>query len=788
MKKLLFVVSQLYKGGAETALVNLLNTIDHNNYTVELIVLNQCPADNATSLIDKIDAHVNVCDAYKRYQSITPLDRIRAKLEYSMEQKGAFLFPALDFVKNKVYDWAFFWGEWCAPTFVANYVNAEKKAAWIHSDIAKAEFFDKETYFYFYEKFDYFIFVSQKSMESAIEEFPFIAGKEVLIYNINNVAEIRKQSTYPMEDFVRPEGKKVLLTCANFRPEKNHFRQIAVLRELKERGIDICWVNIGSTTDKELVYQIEEHCKSSGVDEDFIILGPKENPYNYMKCADAVAVLSDHESWSMVITEAKILGVPVIATRTSGALEQIEDGKTGILVEFNAKRIADVIEKYFKNEDKMEVIRQNIVNFDNTNEIMRSFYDLIDKTPFSDSKNNSLLYIIDDVNYMGGAHMATFNQIRELAKEEVLDITIFTTKMPSVEVRKRVPQVKFVSFQNIRLYQIYKSEILNCLYRSEYSLDEKQMKLKLFYADRIKKEKDIISNWIIPNTSDFFSNYDIICVMSEGSVFRRAAALSKCKKKIQWIHTDYCSWRNITDWTRSITEHDEEIYREVDNIVVLSEGIKKKIATLYPSLTDKIIVNRNVMPVAEIKKKAERPVRNTKKVNFVTVGRMDNHSKACFRLLQILMELAEEGYLFHWTFIGNGEDYARVCDLVNNSILKEYVTLKGEMKNPFYEMKKADIFALLSTYEGLPNTIYEALILGLPVLATNVGGISDQIEDGKNGWLVANDKKEIKSIITYLLMNQEEIEVKKKQVENYVYNNDTIISINNSIFSLGDDR
>lgn len=60
-----------------------------------------------------------------------------------------------------------------------------------------------------------------------------------------------------------------------------------------------------------------------------------------MRRADAVCVLSDHESWSMVITEAKALGVPVIATRTSGALEQIEDGKNGVLCGFSDEEIAE---------------------------------------------------------------------------------------------------------------------------------------------------------------------------------------------------------------------------------------------------------------------------------------------------------------------------------------------------------------------------------------------------------------------------------------------------------------
>ena len=48
----------------------------------------------------------------------------------------------------------------------------------------------------------------------------------------------------------------------------------------------------------------------------------------------------------MVITEAKALGVPVIATRTSGALEQIEDGKNGVLCGFSDEEIAESLRAF----------------------------------------------------------------------------------------------------------------------------------------------------------------------------------------------------------------------------------------------------------------------------------------------------------------------------------------------------------------------------------------------------------------------------------------------------------
>ena len=65
MKKLLFVISQLYKGGAETSLVNLLNHLDTTKYEIELLILNQSPIEHAVSLIPQINKKINCL--FKRF-------------------------------------------------------------------------------------------------------------------------------------------------------------------------------------------------------------------------------------------------------------------------------------------------------------------------------------------------------------------------------------------------------------------------------------------------------------------------------------------------------------------------------------------------------------------------------------------------------------------------------------------------------------------------------------------------------------------------------------------------
>lgn len=783
MKKMLFVISQLYKGGAETSLVNLLNHLDYTKYEVELLILNQFPVKNTVSLINRVNKRVKICDAYKEYQKTTILDRVCAKLFYTMDQKGAYYISALNFVRNKVYDWAFFIGEWYSPSFVAYEVQAKIKAAWIHNDLSEAEYFNAEHYFYFADQFDYFIFVSQNSLNASIKKYPFLKEKAVCIYNINDAKYILKRAKENVKDW--PKQKlPVLLTCANFRTQKNHLRQVKVMAELKRRGIEFIWINIGSTTDKGIVNQVKRLCRVEGLEEQFLILGAKENPYQYIKRADAVTVLSDYESWSMVITEAKIIGTPVISTETSGALEQIEDRKTGILTGFSVDEIADKIEEFLKNKQIQKEIRENIQNFDNTKMILKSFSELIQNgKSYTERKlgKQSILYIIDNINYTGGAHIATKLQIKEFIKQGK-NITVFSNNVPKLSIREEMENVHFLSWKNFREDIIFNKRLINCITNKTVSWRERYEKFKQIEQIRILKNKDYYEQYVLPKLKNVFSRYEVVCVMSEGSSFRQAVAEAKCKKKIQWIHIDYCEWKEKNDWNRKITRNDGEIYKKFDNIIVLTESIKEGFIGLYPYLKDKVMVNQNLIPVEIIKKKAEElPMKNKKIVKFVTVGRVD-YQKAYPRLIKILSELKQKGYCFKWTIIGNGEEFNKIKNMIKEKQLNKCVEMLGTLENPFIEIKKADIFALLSDFEGLPNTIYEALILGKPVLATNVGGVSTQIEDGINGWLVENKEKNIMDKLEWIMMHEEEILKIKENNKNYQYDNEKIKLINSKIF------
>ena len=215
--------------------------------------------------------------------------------------------------------------------------------------------------------------------------------------------------------------------------------------------------------------------------------------------------------------------------------------------------------------------------------------------------------------------------------------------------------------------------------------------------------------------------------------------------------------------------------------MLLTERIKGRFLELYPHLKDKVTTNANIMPVASIKEKAEIEKKN--EIKFVTVGRLEEQ-KAYIRLIQILGNIKRKGYVFQWIIIGGGYQEWEIKREIERNNLKEEVIMKGNMENPFPEVVKADLFALLSEFEGIPNTIFEALILGIPVLATDVGDVKSQIVDGVTGWIVENDEVKIENKIIEILKNPQSISKLKENLKDYEYDNKKIIEKNREIFGL----
>ena len=155
------------------------------------------------------------------------------------------------------------------------------------------------------------------------------------------------------------------------------------------------------------------------------------------------------------------------------------------------------------------------------------------------------------------------------------------------------------------------------------------------------------------------------------------------------------------------------------------------------------------------KEKGERE--KDKKIRFLFVGRLEEQ-KGCRDLIQATRILVEKTKNFGILLVGDGSQRKMLENLTKENKLGSYVTFLGKVGDE--ELRElyctSDAFVLPSLWEGLPLTLLEAWSAKLPVIVTNVGGISDICVDERNGLIVRpKDPESIAEAMLRLIEDEE---------------------------------
>lgn len=195
------------------------------------------------------------------------------------------------------------------------------------------------------------------------------------------------------------------------------------------------------------------------------------------------------------------------------------------------------------------------------------------------------------------------------------------------------------------------------------------------------------------------------------------------------------------------------IYRYATLVITNSQITSKQIAlntkaktkTIYnPSFSDKIVELSNESIDDEI-------FSDIKAKKIIAVGRLVKQKN--FELLIRAFKVVLESTDSHLIIIGEGEKRDELVKLIEELNLVNKVYLAGFQSNPHKYVKNSDLFVLSSLYEGLPNSLIEAIAVGTPAIASNcLSGPSEILLDGKGGDLVEveNIEQLAKSIIKNL--------------------------------------
>ncbi len=170
--------------------------------------------------------------------------------------------------------------------------------------------------------------------------------------------------------------------------------------------------------------------------------------------------------------------------------------------------------------------------------------------------------------------------------------------------------------------------------------------------------------------------------------------------------------------------------RRADRVIVPSRYLARWVAG-WGVPKDKLVVIYNaVEPVDRVK---PLPVPLKTPVKAITVGRLVPW-KRVDGLIEALREIPELGLVI----VGDGPERPRLERIVQELGISDRVYFAGQRSKTetLSLMAACDFFVLNSTYEGHPHAVLEAMALGLPVVATAVGGTPEVVRDGETGVLV----------------------------------------------------
>ena len=399
MKKILFVINTLGRGGAENALIQLIKKLDKDEYDISLyVILGQ------GELIDKVPENVRILnDGFDSSSVLSREGKKKMKKHiFGMFFKNASLLKNLLYIlsnavgmifKGRVlidkllwktlsdaspvfdekYDLAVSFLEGASAYYVRDYVNADKKAAFIHVNYIEAGYtrkLDKEVY----KSFDRIFTVSEDVKISFLNVYPECGEKTSVFENIIDREYVFDKSEEEGGFDDEFDGKRIL-TIARLTAQKATDISVESMKILAKNGENVRWYVLG---DGDLRKRIKKLIDKYGLKDKFILLGVKDNPFTYLKQCDIYVHATKFEGKSMAIREAQILGKPIIVSDCNSNIELVKDNEDALVSGLNPSDISEKITSLLHDESLCEKLGLNAANrFAESDESIKELLSLI---------------------------------------------------------------------------------------------------------------------------------------------------------------------------------------------------------------------------------------------------------------------------------------------------------------------------------------------------------------------------------------------------------------------------
>lgn len=262
--------------------------------------------------------------------------------------------------------------------------------------------------------------------------------------------------------------------------------------------------------------------------------------------------------------------------------------------------------------------------------------------------------------------------------------------------------------------------------------------------------------------------YDIEVAYLEGPAAR---IISGCPnpdtKLVAWIHVEQHT-REVAAGSFRSYEESVHCYNKFHKVVCVSEYVKNDFLSIYPDLKDVcVLYNTNeTRQILDLKDDAVEPdLFREEEIKLCGVGKVVS-SKGFDKLARIHCRLRQEGYPLHTYILGVGDDREKIETYLKQQGMEDTFTFLGYQTNPYKYVSRCDMFVCASIAEGFSTAATEALIVGTPVVTTDVSGMKEMLgEHDEYGIVTENNEEALYQGIKRLLDDPEQLAHYKKQAE-----------------------
>ena len=321
---------------------------------------------------------------------------------------------------------------------------------------------------------------------------------------------------------------------------------------------------------------------------------------------------------------------------------------------------------------------------------------------------NKILFLIHDLGH-GGAEKVLVNLVNNMDRTK-FDITVMAMFGGGVNEQ-------FLN-KDIRYKTVFKKMIPGNSHL-----------MKLLSPERLHK-------WFIKE------HYDIEVAYLEGPSVRVISGCSdKNTKLVSWIH---CTMRTENEFAVGCRSYEEakDCISKFDKNIFVSEGVKSAFEKLCPISNGMVLYNTNESD--KIIKMAKEPMEKpfcADEFKLIGVGKIEE-VKGFDRLARIHKKLIDEGYPVHTYILGEGNKKEELEKFLADENITDSFTFLGYQTTPYKYVANCDLFVCSSFAEGFSTAATEALIVGTPVVTTEVSGMKEMLGENDEWGIVTDNNEE----------------------------------------------